>query len=108
MPKLQLFFTTHGRKTSNLHLQRVAKPKTGIFMMSIRLTPHNKAKHTRSIVSKTRHAQCGAAALEYLVLAAAIIAIVTVLATNDTVKTALETAFEGLFTSATESASSET
>ena len=44
--------------------------------------------------------QRGASALEYIVLAAAIIFIVGILATNDTVQTSLEDAFEGLFDSA--------
>lgn len=44
--------------------------------------------------------QRGASALEYIVLAAALIIIIGVLATNDTVKQALEGAFEGLFDSA--------
>lgn len=44
--------------------------------------------------------QRGASALEYIVLAAALIIIIGVLATNDTVKLALEGAFEGLFDSA--------
>jgi len=45
--------------------------------------------------------QRGASALEYIVLAAALIIIIGVLATNDTVKDALEGAFEGLFSDAT-------
>ncbi len=44
--------------------------------------------------------QQGATALEYIVLAAAIIFIVGVLSTNDTVRESLGTAFEGLFTEA--------
>ena len=44
--------------------------------------------------------QRGASALEYIVLAAALIIIIGVFATNDTVKLALEGAFEGLFDSA--------
>jgi len=46
--------------------------------------------------------QRGASALEYIVLAAALIIIIGVLATNDTVKDALEGAFEGLFSDATD------
>lgn len=41
--------------------------------------------------------QRGASALEYIVLAAALIIIIGVLATNDTVQTTLSGAFEGLF-----------
>lgn len=41
--------------------------------------------------------QRGASALEYIVLAAAIIFIVSILATNDTVQGTLETAFKNLF-----------
>lgn len=44
--------------------------------------------------------QRGASALEYIVLAAAIIFIVGILATNPTVRDTLEGAFEGLFESA--------
>lgn len=44
--------------------------------------------------------QRGASALEYIVLAAAIIFIVGILATNETVQTTLETAFNNLFTEA--------
>lgn len=44
--------------------------------------------------------QKGATALEYIVLAAAIIVVVGVLASNTTVQTALETAFSNLFTDA--------
>ena len=44
--------------------------------------------------------QRGASALEYIVLAAAIIFIVGILATNETVQTTLETAFNNLFTDA--------
>ncbi|WP_370203808.1 hypothetical protein [Alloalcanivorax venustensis] len=44
--------------------------------------------------------QRGASALEYVVLAAAIIFIVGILATNDGVRTTLETAFNNLFTEA--------
>jgi len=44
--------------------------------------------------------QRGASALEYIVLAAALIIIIGVLATNSTVQDALESAFEGLFSSA--------
>ena len=44
--------------------------------------------------------QRGASALEYIVLAAALIIIIGVLATNDTVTLALEGAFEGVFDSA--------
>ena len=44
--------------------------------------------------------QRGASALEYIVLAAALIIIIGVLATNSTVQDALEGAFEGLFQSA--------
>lgn len=43
------------------------------------------------------HGQRGASALEYIVLAAALIIIIGVLATNDTVQTTLTDAFEGLF-----------
>lgn len=46
--------------------------------------------------------QRGASALEYIVLAAALIIIIGVLATNDTVSTALETAFTNLFTDASD------
>ena len=46
--------------------------------------------------------QRGASALEYIVLAAALIIIIGVLATNDAVKDALEGAFEGLFSDATD------
>ena len=45
--------------------------------------------------------QRGASAREYIVLAAAIIFIVGILATNDTVQTTLETAFKQLFLDAT-------
>tara|TARA_R110000851_G_scaffold134108_1_gene269281 strand:+ start:316 stop:552 length:237 start_codon:yes stop_codon:yes gene_type:complete len=45
--------------------------------------------------------QRGASALEYIVLAAAIIFIVGILATNDTVQGTLETAFKQLFSDAT-------
>lgn len=51
-----------------------------------------------------RKGQKGASALEYLVLAAAIIVIIGVLATNDTVQTTVEDAFEGLFDDATSAA----
>ena len=44
--------------------------------------------------------QRGASALEYIVLAAALIIIIGGLATNDTVSTALEGAFENLFSDA--------
>ena len=44
--------------------------------------------------------QRGASALEYIVLAAAIIFIVGILATNDEVQTTLKEAFDGLFDSA--------
>ncbi|MDC0661249.1 hypothetical protein [Marinobacter sp. SS21] len=44
--------------------------------------------------------QQGASALEYIVLAAAIIIIVGWLATDTTVRTTLVTAFQGLFTDA--------
>lgn len=44
--------------------------------------------------------QRGASALEYIVLAAALIIIIGVLATNDTVKDTFETAFQNLFTDA--------
>ena len=44
--------------------------------------------------------QRGASALEYIVLAAAIIIIVGILATNTAVQTALSGAFENLFSSA--------
>lgn len=46
--------------------------------------------------------QRGASALEYIVLAAALIIIIGVLATNGTVSTALETAFTNLFTDASD------
>jgi len=46
--------------------------------------------------------QRGASALEYIVLAAALIIIIGVLATNGTVRTALETAFTDLFTEASD------
>ena len=46
--------------------------------------------------------QRGASALEYIVLAAALIIIIGVLATNDTVSGALETAFTNLFTDASD------
>ena len=46
--------------------------------------------------------QRGASALEYIVLAAALIIIIGVLATNGTVGTALETAFTNLFTEASD------
>ena len=46
--------------------------------------------------------QRGASALEYIVLAAALIIIIGVLATNGTVGTALETAFTNLFTKASD------
>ena len=46
--------------------------------------------------------QRGASALEYIVLAAALIIIIGVLATNGTVRTALETAFTNLFTEASD------
>ncbi len=45
--------------------------------------------------------QRGASALEYIVLAAAIIFIVGILATNETVQTTLENAFKQLFSDAT-------
>jgi len=44
--------------------------------------------------------QRGASALEYIVLAAAIIFIVGILATNTTVQNTLQSAFENLFSSA--------
>jgi pilus assembly protein Flp/PilA len=44
--------------------------------------------------------QRGASALEYIVLAAAIIFIVGILATNTTVQTTFQSAFENLFSSA--------
>ena len=44
--------------------------------------------------------QRGASALEYIVLAAAIIFIVGILATNTTVQTTFQNAFENLFSSA--------
>ncbi len=44
--------------------------------------------------------QKGASALEYLVLAAAIIVIIGFLATNDTVQTTVTNAFQDLFTDA--------
>ena len=44
--------------------------------------------------------QRGASALEYIVLAAALIIIIGVLATNDTVQTTINTAFTDLFTDA--------
>jgi len=44
--------------------------------------------------------QRGASALEYIVLAAAIIFIVGILATNATVQNTLQSAFENLFSSA--------
>ena len=44
--------------------------------------------------------QRGASALEYIVLAAAIIFIVVILATNTTVQTPFQSAFENLFSSA--------
>ncbi|KZY37012.1 hypothetical protein A3754_10835 [Alcanivorax sp. HI0083] len=46
--------------------------------------------------------QRGASALEYIVLAAALIIIIGVLATNDTVSDALETAFSDLFSDASD------
>jgi pilus assembly protein Flp/PilA len=46
--------------------------------------------------------QRGASALEYIALAAALIIIIGVLATNGTVSTALETAFTNLFTDASD------
>ncbi|WP_417215445.1 hypothetical protein [Alcanivorax sp.] len=46
--------------------------------------------------------QRGASALEYIVLAAALIIIIGVLATNDTVSGALETAFTDLFSDASD------
>ncbi len=46
--------------------------------------------------------QRGASALEYIVLAAALIIIIGVMATNGTVSTALETAFTNLFTDASD------
>lgn len=44
--------------------------------------------------------QRGASALEYIVLAAALIIIIGVLATNDTVQDAINTAFTDLFSDA--------
>ncbi len=46
--------------------------------------------------------QRGASALEYIALAAALIIIIGVVATNGTVSTALETAFTNLFTDASD------
>ncbi|MGB2247521.1 MAG: Flp family type IVb pilin [Alcanivorax sediminis] len=46
------------------------------------------------------HGQRGASALEYIVLAAALIIIIGVLATNTTVQDALNSAFENLFADA--------
>lgn len=48
--------------------------------------------------------QKGASALEYLVLAAVIIGIFGLLATNDSVQLAVDTAFSGLFTDAASAA----
>lgn len=48
--------------------------------------------------------QRGASALEYIVLAAVLIAIIAYLASSDTLKTALQTAFQNLFNSASKPA----
>ncbi len=55
------------------------------------------ASRTQVASWSARDRQKGASALEYIILAATIIIIIGVLATNDTVKETLEAAFEKLF-----------
>ena len=67
---------------------------------NIRLTARKLATRLHSAAPTRADKQRGASALEYIVLAAAIIFIVGILATNTTVQTTLETAFNNLFTDA--------
>ncbi|MBL7252056.1 Flp family type IVb pilin [Alloalcanivorax marinus] len=68
---------------------------------NIRLTTQKLAARLYSVAPTRADKQRGASALEYIVLAAAIIFVVGILATNDTVQTTLQTAFTQLFTDAT-------
>lgn len=64
-------------------------------------TAATKAMIRAQLAMTSPKQQQGATALEYIVLAAAIIIIIGVLATSTTVQDALTGAFEGLFSDAT-------
>lgn len=67
------------------------KIKTISFRLAVNL-------QTRTLTMGSR--QKGASALEYIVLAAVLVGILTIAMTNDTIKTQVSNAFSGLFTDA--------
>lgn len=62
--------------------------------------PNRAAIRLQAHMLSSLHRQKGATALEYIVLAAAVIVILGVLATNDGVQSAVNSAFTGLFSEA--------
>lgn len=67
---------------------------------NIRLTTQKLASRLYSVAPTRADKQRGASALEYIVLAAAIIFIVGVLASNNQVRNTLKGAFDNLFSDA--------
>lgn len=67
--------------------------------------PNRTAIKLKAHMLCSLHRQKGATALEYLVLAAAVIVILGVLATNDSVTDAVTTAFSDLFGEAADTSS---